>query len=127
MADKLKFNLVSPERELVARDVDEVIVPGTEGEFGVFANHSPFMSTLMPGVLVVKDAGAEEKIFVQGGFADVTPEGLTVLAELAIPTEELKGDLLANQKKAASDALEAAETAEETLAASRAVEVLAAL
>ena len=131
MADKLKFNLVSPERELFSDVVDEVIVPGAEGQFGVYANHAAFMSTLMPGMLVVKNDGTESRIFVKGGFADVTPAGLTVLAELAVPAEELNGDTLANLKKTADEELKAAgESAEDpdaTLAAQRAVDALAAL
>jgi len=126
MADKLTFNLVSPEKELYSGEVDQVIVPGTEGEFGVLPNHAPFMSTLLPGMLVIKNGSDERRIFVQGGFADVTPAGLTVLAELAIPAEELKGELLAAQKAAANDQLQRAETPEASLAARRAVDTLAA-
>lgn len=124
MADKLTFTLVSPEREVFSGAVDEVIVPGSEGDFGVLPNHSPLMATLLPGMLVIKDGGTERRIFVQGGFADVTPDGLTILAELAIPEDQLKGDLLSAQKSAANDTLQRAETPEETLAARRAVDVL---
>ena len=126
MADKLTFNLVSPEKEVYSGDVDQVIVPGTEGEFGVLPNHAPFMSTLLPGMLVIKNGGEERRIFVQGGFADVTPAGLTVLAELAIPAEELKGEVLTAQKSAANDQLQKADTPEASLAARRAVDTLAA-
>lgn len=129
MADKLIFNLVSPERELFSREVDEVTVPGTEGQFGVFANHSAVMATLMPGMLIVRDGSTEAKIFVQGGFADVTPQGLTVLAEFAIPLEELTGDVLAAQKKAAAETLTHvnADEPDQLIAAQRAVEVLGTL
>ncbi len=125
MADKLKFNLVSPERELFSKDVDQVIVPGTDGEFGVFAKHAPFMSSLLPGILVVKDGSEESRIFVRGGFADVTSTGLTVLAEQAIPAENLNGDVLEAEKATAAADLEAATTAEQTQVAERAVAVLA--
>ena len=108
MAEKLKFNLVSPERELYSGEVDQVIVPGSEGQFGVYANHSAVMATLMPGMLVVLDGGSEKRIFVKGGFADVTPAGLTVLAEMAIPAEELTGEVLADLKKTADEDLKAA-------------------
>ncbi|MCI5047237.1 MAG: F0F1 ATP synthase subunit epsilon [Aquisalinus sp.] len=124
MAEKLKFSLVSPERELVARDVDQVVVPGADGDFEVFAKHAPMMSTMLPGIVVVKDGTTEDRIFVRGGFADVTPEGLTVLAEEAIRVEDLKGDLLGEQKNAANNDLQAAQTPEENLAAQRAIEVL---
>ncbi len=127
MADKLNFNLVSPERELFAEEVDEVIVPGLEGDFGVLANHAPFMSVLAPGMLVVKTGGTEKQIFVRGGFADVTPSGLTVLAEFAVPAEELTGDTLGAQKDSAKAELDAADNPEGTFLAQRAVDSLARL
>lgn len=84
MADKLHFSLVSPERELFSGPVDQVDAPGAEGDFGVLAGHAPFMTTLKEGRVVVR-AGAQTRVFeVKGGFADVTPEGLTILAEQAI-------------------------------------------
>lgn len=84
MADKLHFSLVAPERELVNEDVDQVDVPGAEGEFGVLPKHAPVMAIIKPGALRVYNNGAVRKIFVNGGFADVTPAGLTVLAEDAV-------------------------------------------
>ena len=84
MAD-LHFELVTPDKLVMAEDVYMVVVPGTEGEFGVLAGHAPFMSTLRDGDLAVyRSAGAEpEKIPVSGGFAEVSERGLTVLAERA--------------------------------------------
>lgn len=84
MADKLHFSLVSPERELFVGEVDHVVVPGSEGEFGVLAHHAPFMTTIRPGALRILSDSGEHRIFVNGGFADVTPAGLTVLAEDAV-------------------------------------------
>lgn len=84
MAEKLHFSLVSPERELVNDDVDQVDVPGAEGEFGVLPKHAPVMAIVKPGALRVYNGGQVRKIFVNGGFADVTPAGLTVLAEDAV-------------------------------------------
>lgn len=85
MADKLHFSLVSPARELFAGEVDHVIAPGSEGEFGVLPKHAPFMTTLKNGVVRVLRAGESDmRIFVRGGFADVTPAGLTILAEEAV-------------------------------------------
>lgn len=81
---KLHFSLVAPERELVNEEVDQVDVPGAEGEFGVLPNHAPVMTIVQPGALRVYNNGAVRKIFVNGGFADVTPAGLTVLAEDAV-------------------------------------------
>ena len=84
MAGKLHFSLVSPEREVYAGEVDQVVAPGVEGEFGVLAGHAPFMTVLKLGEVVVLN-GTEKRVFeIQGGFADVTPQGLTILAEHAI-------------------------------------------
>ncbi|WP_300377251.1 F0F1 ATP synthase subunit epsilon [Henriciella sp.] len=85
MADKLHFSLVSPAKELFSGEVDHVIAPGTEGEFGVLAHHAPFMTTLKNGVVRVLDGDTTKmRLFVRGGFADVTPAGLTILAEEAV-------------------------------------------
>ena len=84
------FELVSPERLLVSEQVEEVVAPGTEGEFGVLAGHAPFLTTLKPGIVTVKlPGGRVHRLFVRGGFAEVNPSGLTILAEQAIPLEDL--------------------------------------
>ncbi len=92
MTDKLNFSLVSPARELFSGQVDHVIAPGAEGEFGVLPNHAPFMSTLRSGRLRIIEGDVVHRYFVHGGFADVTPEGLTVLAEEAIRLEDLDAE-----------------------------------
>ncbi|MFI4975309.1 MAG: ATP synthase F1 subunit epsilon [Caulobacterales bacterium] len=84
MSDKLHFSLVCPERELYAGDVDQVDAPGSEGDFGVLAGHAPFMTTLKQGRVKVYNDGATQVYEVFGGFADVTPAGLTILAEQAV-------------------------------------------
>ena len=85
MTEKLQFELVSPERLLLAEAVDMVVVPGAEGDFGVLKDHAPLISGVRPGVLDVHDEGQiKERIFVAGGFAEVTGERLTVLAEEAV-------------------------------------------
>jgi F-type H+-transporting ATPase subunit epsilon len=84
MAETLRFALVSPERELYSGDVDQVDAPGVEGEFGVLPRHAPFMTTLKSGVVRIHEAGRITPVFVRGGFADVTPAGLTILAEEAV-------------------------------------------
>ncbi len=84
MAEKLHFSLVSPERELFSGEVDQVDAPGAEGDFGVLANHAPFMTTLKEGRVTVYNNGQVKAFDVQGGFADVTPDGLTILAEQAV-------------------------------------------
>lgn len=89
MAEKLHFSLVSPAKELFSGEVDHVIAPGTEGEFGVLVNHAPFMSTLKNGVVrVLEGDRTTMRLFVRGGFADVTPAGLTILAEEAVDLAE---------------------------------------
>ena len=103
MADKLNFALVSPEREVFHGEVDHVVVPGSEGEFGVSPNHAPVMSTIKPGALRVINEGVERRIFVNGGFADVTPEGLTVLAEEAVDLGSLDSAQLDADLKAAQE------------------------
>ena len=84
MAEKLHFSLVSPERELFSGLVDQVDAPGSEGDFGVLAGHAPFMTALKEGPVRVHSDGAVKVYEVRGGFADVTPEGLTILAEHAV-------------------------------------------
>jgi F-type H+-transporting ATPase subunit epsilon len=104
MADLLKFELVSPERLLSSGDVRQVVVPGTEGEFTVLVNHAPVLSTLKPGVVTVTDeSGNAERIFVRGGFAEVNPAGLTILAEEAVAVSELSADDLAQKIQNASE------------------------
>jgi F-type H+-transporting ATPase subunit epsilon len=106
---KLRFDLVSPERLLFSADVDQVDVPGSEGDFGVFAGHAPVMTTLKPGVLAIQASGKPaEKFFVRGGFAEVTLEGLTVLAEEAMPLADLDTAALDQRiKNAEEDASDA--------------------
>ncbi|MFO1150360.1 MAG: F0F1 ATP synthase subunit epsilon [Alsobacter sp.] len=96
------FELVSPEKLLISAQVEQVDVPGTEGDFAVLKDHAPFMSTLRPGIVVVKEpGGATQRLFVRGGFADVSPKGLTILAEQAVPVEEVTDDIVAAEIKAA--------------------------
>ena len=84
MADKLHFSLVAPEREVFAGEVDRVDAPGVEGDFGVLAGHAPFMTALREGKITVVNGSTSRVFDVQGGFADVTPAGLTILAEHAV-------------------------------------------
>jgi len=79
----LHFELVSPEKLVFTGEVDQVDVPGIEGDFGVLAGHAPYVATLRPGVVTVHAGGRAEKIIVLGGFAEVSDKGLTILAELA--------------------------------------------
>jgi F-type H+-transporting ATPase subunit epsilon len=102
------FELVSPERLLFSGNVDQVDVPGEEGEFGVLAGHAPYIATLKPGVLKIYGDGAPKSIVVRGGFAEVNPEGLIVLAEHATPVEGLNpGEITQAIKDAEEDIADA--------------------
>jgi F-type H+-transporting ATPase subunit epsilon len=82
------FDLVSPARLVFAGEVTQVDVPGVEGDFGVLAGHAPVVATLKPGVMTVYGDGAPQRFVVFGGFAEVSPTGMTVLAEVAVPLAE---------------------------------------
>ena len=113
MAEAFKFELVSPARLVLSEEVAQVMVPGAEGDFTMLKGHSPFMTTVRPGVLEATSAtGKVTKIFVRGGFADATPAGLTILAEQAMPVEELKADVIAKEIKDAEEDVADAKTAE---------------
>ena len=89
------FDLVSPEKLLYAGDVEQVDLPGSEGDMGVLADHAPLVTTLRPGIIVVHREGGDMRVVVNGGFAEVGPAGLTVLADMAVPLEEYDRSLLA--------------------------------
>jgi len=89
------FELASPEKLVFTGEVDQVDVPGSEGDFGVLAQHAPFVTTLRPGVLTVYRGGETQRIAVFGGFAEVGPAGLTVLADVAAALEDLDRAMLA--------------------------------
>src|ERR1700757_3908575 len=97
------FELVSPERLLFAGEVTQVDVPGEEGEFGVLAGHAPYVATLKPGLLTIHGEGAPQRIVVRGGFAEVGPSGLTVLAEQATPAEEFDPTMIEEAIKDAQE------------------------
>ena len=103
MADPFQFELVSPERLLLSEQVDQVVVPGSEGYFTVLKGHAPFMSTLKPGVVDVTRGTGTDRIFVRGGFADVSATGLTILAEQAIPLADVDEATLAQEVKDAEE------------------------
>jgi F-type H+-transporting ATPase subunit epsilon len=90
MADRVEFELVSPAKLLVSEAVEMVVVPGEEGDFGVLPGHAPVISQVRPGVIDIHEDGkVSRRIFVAGGFAEVTQERCTVLAEEAYPLEDL--------------------------------------
>ena len=88
--EKVQFELVSPEELLVEEAVEMVVIPGEEGDFGVLPRHAPMLSTVRPGVIsIYENSSVRDRIFVAGGFAEVTPERCTVLAEMAMPVEDI--------------------------------------
>jgi F-type H+-transporting ATPase subunit epsilon len=90
------FELTSPEKLVFSGEVEHVVVPGSEGEFGVLADHAPLVALLRPGLLTVL-APNERRFFVRGGFAEVNPKGLTVLADFAVAVEDIDREMLAGQ------------------------------
>ncbi len=108
----------------MAADVDQVDIPGTEGWIGVLPNHAPLMTTLAPGMVRIKNGAEESRIFVRGGFAEISATGLTVLAEEAMPAEELDAAAIAQRVKDAEEDLADANTDEKKLAAAQALDRL---
>ncbi len=100
------FELVSPEKLLFTGNVEAVGVPGSDGDFTVMKDHAPVMTTMRPGIIDVNESGAKSvRLFVRGGFADVSTKGLTILAEQAIPLDQLKADDIAREIKNAEEDL----------------------
>jgi len=121
---KVAFSLVLPERELVTTDADMVVVPGSEGDFGVLPGHIPMITTVRPGVIELYDDGkVTARYMVAGGFAEVTPERCTVLAEEATPLAEVTADQLAGRLRQAEEALEDASAPAAKTAAEHAIAV----
>jgi F-type H+-transporting ATPase subunit epsilon len=91
------FDLVSPEKLAFTGEVDQVDVPGVEGDFGVLAGHAPVVAAVRPGILVVTSGGTHKKIIVLGGLAEVSDKGLTVLADVATSIQEIDRAAFAEQ------------------------------
>ena len=121
MAEKIAFELVSPDRLLVSEAVDMVVIPGTEGDFGVLYGHQPLVALVRPGILEIENEGAPtRRIFVSGGFAEVTNDRCAVLTEDAVPVEDLKRADLEQRIKDVEEALAAtASDADRTLIEAR--------
>ena len=110
MAEEFSFELVSPEKLLLAEEVDMVVVPGAEGDFGVLVGHAPLISSLRPGVIDTYNGGkVADRIFVAGGFAEVTGERCTVLAEEAIPVKDIDTANAEERLKVAKEAISGAD------------------
>lgn len=110
MAEKVEFELVSPERLLYSEDVDMVVVPGAEGDFGALPRHAPMITAVRPGIInVYQDGSVSERIFVAGGFAEVNETRLTVLAEEAVKLADLSPETVAERLRKAELAVEEAD------------------
>jgi ATP synthase, F1 epsilon subunit (delta in mitochondria) len=112
MADTFQFELVTPAAPMVSEPVELVIIPGAGGNFGVLPGHAPLLSTLRPGVVEIRDKALAivDQIFVDGGFAEVTPERTTVLAEEAVRVCDISREDAEERLKRAHDALMVADT-----------------
>lgn len=127
MAGTFKFELVSPERILLSEDAEQVIVPGMEGQFTVLPGHAPVISTLRPGVLDAQVPGGRRRVFVRGGFAEVGPDRLTVLAQHMLDLDNMDADKLASEVSSAEQILAEAKHDAGRMLAGEAVERLKAL
>jgi F-type H+-transporting ATPase subunit epsilon len=128
VAGSFKFELVTPERVAASHDVEQVLVPGSEGDFTVLVGHAPLIATLRPGVVEITRAGAgKERVFVKGGFAEVDADRLTILAERAIEVDALDPATIAAELEVAEAELAEAKDDAGKRAASFAVESLKAL
>ena len=117
MAD-LHLEFVSPERVLFSGDVDQVDLPGAEGDMGILAGHAPLVTTLRPGIVTIFRESRSEPIVVIGGFAEVSPQGLTVLADKAVPRADFDlASLAVEIKDAEEDVADAKDDAQRDLLA----------
>jgi F-type H+-transporting ATPase subunit epsilon len=116
----LHFEFVSPERVLFSGDVDQVDLPGLEGDMGILAGHAPLVTPLRPGILTIFNGGSREAVVVIGGIAEVGPAGLTVLADQAVARDEFDTAMLASEiKDAEEDVADATDDAQRDKVARR--------
>jgi F-type H+-transporting ATPase subunit epsilon len=127
MAGIFKFDLVTPERVLLSEDVEQVVLPGSEGDFTVLVAHAPVIATLRPGIIDVQFTGRKQRVFVKGGFADVQPELLTVLAEKALDADDISAAALAAELEVAEAELQEAKDDHARLVATTTIERLKTL
>jgi len=111
MTDSVEFELVSPERLLKSEPVEMVVIPGTEGDLGILPGHSLLIATMRPGTIdIYKNGLVAEKIFISGGFAEISPERCTVLAEEALPVNDINREKAMERLEKAKEMLAKAET-----------------
>ena len=127
MAESFKFELVSPERLLVSQEVESVVIPGSEGEMTVMANHAPVMTTVKPGIVTVTAGGQSERYVVFGGFADILPSGCTLLAESAVAVSSFDRADLEKRIEAARETASEAKDDQSRTSAEQMLQNLAAL
>ena len=124
MASTFTFELVTPERLLLSAPAEQVVVPGSEGDFAVLAGHAPVISTLRPGVIEITLPQGRQRIFVKKGVAEADPERLTVLAQTAVSVDDLDVERLSAEQKAAEAELAAAKDDQSKRMAEMLVDVL---
>ncbi|MFA5898583.1 MAG: F0F1 ATP synthase subunit epsilon [Hyphomicrobium sp.] len=124
MAATFNFELVTPERLVFSGEASQVVVPGAEGDFAVLSGHSPFISTLRPGILDVTMPDGRQQLLVKKGIAEADPDRLTVLAQTAVPVDELKGERLAGELKLAETQLAEAQDDHARMVAEALIDVL---
>jgi F-type H+-transporting ATPase subunit epsilon len=127
MSGSFKFELVSPEKVVLAGDAEQVLLPGSEGDMTILPGHAPLISTLRPGVLDVAIAGSKVRHFVKRAFAEVGADGVTVLAEKAYAIAELDAATIAAELAAAEAELGQAKNDDARFLASEAISVLSKL
>ncbi|MFQ8431859.1 ATP synthase F1 subunit epsilon [Amaricoccus sp. W119] len=106
MATTMQFDLVSPERKVVSVEASMVQIPGADGDFTAMPNHAPFLTTLRPGVVKVTAEGKVSEYVVTGGFAEISPDSASILAEQAMPRDEASAEMIADLQKDAEAALQ---------------------
>ncbi|MGE3229662.1 MAG: F0F1 ATP synthase subunit epsilon [Hyphomicrobium sp.] len=127
MAQTFTFELVSPEKVVLAGEAEQVLLPGSEGDMTILAGHSPLISTLRSGIVDVAFSGSKARVFVRQAFAQVTPDKLTVLAEKAYDVAELTGATLAREVEKAEADLAGAKDDDQRRIASQAIDLLSRL
>ncbi|HOO51242.1 MAG TPA: ATP synthase F1 subunit epsilon [Alphaproteobacteria bacterium] len=130
MENKLfNFELVSPEQKLISETAYQVSIPGEEGDVGVRAGHMALVMSVRPGVVEVirSEGGEKEKIFIAGGFADISQTNCTVLAEEAVPLNALKAETLQNELNRLDEDMKYVETAEEKTRLTKRITIVSAM
>ncbi len=124
---KLHFSLVSPERELFSGEVDQVVVPGSDGQFGALVNHAPLMSVVKSGVIKIITGNQETKMYVGGGIVDVSGKGVAILAEDAIDLNAIDKATFEKDLKNAQEDLRDAKNDADKAKANKSIERLEAI